>query len=46
MKNFIMGLIIGAVVGGGIGWAAGYRISIVDENNVVLGTAANPLHIK
>lgn len=44
MRNFIIGLICGLILGGGIGWAAS-RIQLDDGNGNLLGTTANPLYI-
>lgn len=45
MKNLIIGIIIGCLLGGGIAWA-GMEIYLVSQNGAPIGTVANPLIIK
>ena len=44
MKKFILGLIIGLLLGGSLVWAAG-RITLEDGRGAEIGTTANPLVI-
>lgn len=43
-KYWIVGLLMGMVIGGGIAWAAGSLIW-VDDSGKALGTTANPVYI-
>ena len=45
MRNFIVGLMIGLLLGGGIAWAA-TRAVLQGGNGQELGTAANPLQVQ
>ena len=45
MKNFIIGLIIGLVLGGSLAWAAG-SIIWVDDSGKAMGTESNPIYIQ
>lgn len=46
MKNFVIGLCIGIVVGGtGIAWASG-QFTWVFPNGEVAGTVNNPIYIQ
>lgn len=44
MRNFIIGLIIGLILGGGVSFAAS-RFGVVDDKGNLIGTAANPMYI-
>ena len=44
MKKFLVGFLLGMLLGGGIAWAA-TRAVLQDGNGNELGTAANPLYI-
>lgn len=44
MRNFIIGIAIGLVLGGGVAWAA-MRISLQDGAGNELGNTANPINI-
>lgn len=44
MKNFIAGIIVGIILGGGIAWAATYRIILQSSNGTAI-SASNPLPI-
>lgn len=45
MRNLIIGIIIGTVLGGGIAWAATYNIKLQTSNGVAV-SASNPLPIQ
>lgn len=45
MRNFIMGLIVGILLGGGVAWAA-MRVSLQDGTGNEVGTTSNPLYIE
>lgn len=45
MKNFIIGLIVGVMIGGGMAWAA-VRIQLDGGNGNILGTTASPLYVQ
>lgn len=45
MKNFILGVIVGLLVGGGIAYAAG-RVILINTAGAHIGTTSNPLYIK
>lgn len=44
MKNFVVGLIVGLLLGGGLAWASGTFTWVFPDGNVA-GTIANPIHI-
>lgn len=44
IKFITIGIIVGFLLGGTLAWAA-TRLCIVDDNNNVLGTTANPLYV-
>jgi hypothetical protein len=44
MKNIIIGIVIGLILGSTIAWAA-MRIQLDDGNGNILGTTASPLYI-
>jgi len=46
MRNFIFGLLIGLVLGGGIAWAATVYISLQDASGTEFGTESNPIYIE
>jgi type III secretory pathway component EscT len=46
MKKYIIGFIVGMIIGGGSAWAFGAMgIWIQDNNGNLMGTASNPLYI-
>lgn len=45
MKKFIVGLLIGLTLGGGIAWAAS-RVSLQNGAGLEVGTTSNPLYVK
>ena len=45
MRNFIIGLIVGLIIGGGVCWAA-MRVSLQDGTGNEVGTTSNPLYIE
>lgn len=51
MKNFILGLVVGLIISGGVAWAAvttKILLVTIDSNNKVstFGTSSNPIQIK
>lgn len=44
IKFLTIGILIGLTLGSSLAWAAA-RICIVDDNNNVIGTTANPVYI-
>jgi len=47
MRKFIFGVIIGALLGGGIAWAATFNIILISgTTGRETGTIANPLFIR
>lgn len=47
MKNFIIGLILGILIGGSsIVWAYSVGVILQDENGNAVGTTSNPLHVE
>lgn len=45
MRKFIIGLIMGLVLGGGIAWAAAQRTILLDSQENPLGTTEHPIFI-
>lgn len=44
MKNFILGLLIGLALGGGIAWAA-QGVHLERGNGTEIGTTENPVYV-
>jgi hypothetical protein len=44
MRNIIIGVIVGLLVGGGIAWAA-VSITLRNGQDIEVGTSANPIYI-
>lgn len=45
MRNFVIGMIIGTLLGGTLAWAA-TRVTLQSGNGAELGTTSNPLFIE
>jgi len=46
MKNFVIGLIIGLMLGGGVTWAAATRVSLQNGAGAEIGTQTSPVYVK
>lgn len=45
MKKYIIGFIVGIIIGGGSVWAANMYIVLQDSAGNVQGTTGNPLYV-
>ena len=46
MKNFVIGVLVGLILGGGIAWAYSVGVTLQDSTGNVTGTSSNPIYIQ